>query len=96
MHLGRKNLWQLVIRNSGKSITSVVGKVGAAESEGLYVYNLKNKLIVLADFNKIQIPCGTYVEIQQASSMTSLYTRSFLGFSWKILSTDIFKAIVRA
>lgn len=81
---------------TSKAIASVVGKVGAAETEGFYVYDLKDKIVVLADSHKIQLPCGTYIEVQHASSGTALCTRTFLGCSWKILSLDTFKSMARS
>lgn len=84
------------IASTSKSITSVVGKNAIAESEGLYVYRLNSKVVVLADTIKIQLPCGTYAEISDISSTTSLCTRNFLGSTWRVLATDDFKAISRA
>ena len=84
------------IASTSKSITSVVGKSAIAEAEGLYVYRLNCKVVVLADSTKIQLPCGTYVEIADVSTASSSYTRSFLDSAWRVLATDDFKVISRA
>ncbi len=78
------------------TITSIVGKRGQAEPEGIYVFYLDDKVLILADSGKIQLSCGTYVEISTAFLTNALYTRTFLGGTWKILSTDDFKALSRS
>lgn len=84
------------VAQTSKVIMSTVGKAGIAEVEGLYVYELDEKIVVLADSNKIQLPCGTYIEVQRSSAKTVLHTRDFLGYSWRILSTDNFKSMARS
>ena len=84
------------VAQTSKVIASVVGKTGTAEAEGFYTYDLKDKMVVLADSHKIELPCGTYVEVRSTSVRSAVATRDFLGSSWQILSTDVFKSMIRS
>lgn len=84
------------VAQTSKVIASVVGKTGTAEAEGFYIYNLKDKMVVLADSHKIELPRGTYVEVRCSSVRSAVATRDFLGSSWQILSTDVFKSMIRS
>jgi hypothetical protein len=78
-----------------KAITALTGKHGKADNEEHYIYSLGKQTIVLADNSKLNIPCGTYVEITQNHIFTPLRRLSFLGLHWEVISEGHFNALVR-
>lgn len=82
------------VSKTAKSITSIVGKDGKAETEGLYVYDLADQIIVLADEIGIGLPCGTYAELRLVAPYDATHTCNILGNTWRVVLDDDFKAII--
>lgn len=83
------------IVSSAKTISSLTGNPGKAESLGYYIYPLKDQMIILADTTKLNIPCGTYVEVTQALSIPPKSQVSFLKHTWAVFWGNQFNCIVR-
>lgn len=83
------------ISHTAKSISALTGCAGKAETVGYYTYCLKEQTIVLADTAKLQIPCGTYVEMPQPITVFPKYKVSFFGQAWAVVSEANLKAIIR-
>jgi len=83
------------VSEAASTITTHTGIVGKASSGGFYEFKLSGSRIVLADTNKIQLPCGTYVEIscpQYTQTITKVY---FFDQCWGVVSEHGFNAIFR-
>ena len=84
------------VAQTAKTITALTGKAGCGNYEGYYTYDLKGQCLVLIDYRKANIPCGTYPEIISGSRMQNERMITLLGHTWGVICEDALKAIVRS
>jgi hypothetical protein len=83
------------VGRSAKIITSLTGSQGKANFGGYYTYSLNKQKVVLIDTEKLQIPCGTYIEVSQFTGIIPQYKVSFEEQTWAVICEANLKVIVR-
>ena len=83
------------IAQTGKMIETFAGRTISVTREGHYVYNYNGWMIVMADSEKHDIPCGTYVEISHIPFECSKNKFAINGECWDIIRAHHLNAVVK-
>lgn len=83
------------VARAGKIIETLAGRAISVTQEGHYVYNYNSWMIVLADAEKHDIPCGTYIEISHIPFECAKNKLKINGECWDIIRVHHLNAVVK-